>query len=146
MSGSDSRHYPERPLIGVSAFITRRESVLLIKRAKPPLLWSLPGGLVELGETLRHAAEREVFEETGLEIEAGKLATMMDIIRPDDAGRIEGHFVLAVFAGEVTGGQLQAGDDAAEAEWVGLDALSSRTLTPGTGELITRLARGEVVT
>ena len=145
MSESELRHYPKQPLIGVSAFIARRQAVLLVKRANPPLLWSLPGGLVELGETLRQATKREVHEETGLEIKVGQLATMMDIIRPDDAGRIERHFVLAVFAGEVTGGDLVAGDDAAEAEWVALGAVSGRTLTPGTGELIARMARGEVV-
>ncbi|NND49222.1 MAG: NUDIX hydrolase [Rhizobiales bacterium] len=145
MSDSASREYPKHPLVGVSAFIARPGAVLLVKRAKPPLQWSLPGGLVELGETLHQAARREVREETGLDIEVGKLATMLDIIRPDDAGRIERHFVLAVFSAIVKGGDLVAGDDAAEAEWVGLEALPGRELTPGTGELVARLAGEKVL-
>jgi ADP-ribose pyrophosphatase YjhB (NUDIX family) len=146
LTRDDARRYPERPLIGVSAFIPGGDGVvLLVRRSRPPLAWSLPGGLVEIGETLGDAVRREVREETGLEIETGRLATILDIIRPDAAGDIESHFVLAVFRAEVTGGTLAAGDDAAEAEWVALDQVSRRPLTPGTEALVARLARGEVL-
>lgn len=145
MSADDPRRYPSRPLIGVSAYIAREGEVLLVRRARPPRVWSLPGGLVELGETLTEAAIREVREETGLEITLERLASVIDVIRPDAEGRIERHFVLAVFVAHMAGGKLAAGDDAAEAEWVARDALAGRELTPGTEELVGRIARGEVL-
>ena len=145
LSGEDPRRYPARPLLGVSAYIARSECVLLVRRARPPCVWSFPGGLVEIGETLSAAARREVMEETGLAVEIERLATVLDVIRPDDAGRIERHFVLAVFVAHAVGGELQAGDDAAEAEWVDRAIMTDRPLTPGTAELAEKLARGEVL-
>lgn len=138
-ASSDPRHYPAHPLIGVSAFIAEKGSVLLVKRARPPLVWSLPGGLVEVGETLEAAARREVREETGLEVAVERFVRPVDVIRHDATGRVERHYVLAVFTARVTGGILAAGDDAAEAEWVPGPAVAGRELTPGTAAIIAEL-------
>jgi 8-oxo-dGTP diphosphatase len=112
------REYPDRPIVGVGAVIVRDARVLLVKRAAPPLLgeWSLPGGVVELGETLRAAAEREALEETGLVVEVGEVLEVFDriIVRPDEGGRPQYHYVLIDFLCTVRGGELRAGGDAAE--------------------------------
>src|SRR5271169_6823498 len=95
-----SRTYPTRPYLAVSAAIFRDGRVLIVRRAQPPAhgLYTLPGGGVELGETLVEAVIREVHEETGLEIEPLGLAGYRQLIARDDAGRIERHFVILPFA------------------------------------------------
>lgn len=113
------REYPDRPIVGVGAVIIDSGRVLLVKRGSPPLLgqWSLPGGVVELGETLRSAAEREAREETGLMVKAGDVLEVLDRIIPGEAGRAQYHYVLIDFLCRVTGGELLAGGDAADALW-----------------------------
>jgi ADP-ribose pyrophosphatase YjhB (NUDIX family) len=113
------REYPDRPIVGVGAVIFASGRVLLVKRASPPLLgqWSLPGGVVELGETLRSAAEREAREETGLIVKAGQVLEVLDRIIPGEAGRSQYHYVLIDFLCRVTGGELLAGGDAADVAW-----------------------------
>jgi ADP-ribose pyrophosphatase YjhB (NUDIX family) len=95
--------------------------VLLVKRAFPPRQgeWSLPGGQLELGESLAEGVRREVREETGLDVDVGALLEVFDRVHRDDAGRIRYHFVIADFLCAPTGGTLAAGDDAAEVRWVG---------------------------
>jgi 8-oxo-dGTP diphosphatase len=113
------REYPDRPIVGVGAVIVDQGRVLLVKRGSPPLLgeWSLPGGVVELGETLRGAAEREAREETGLIVKAGEVLEVLDRIVPDKDGAPQYHYVLIDFLCTVKGGELRAGGDAADACW-----------------------------
>jgi ADP-ribose pyrophosphatase YjhB (NUDIX family) len=118
-----SREYPERPIVGVGAVIVEERNgaacVLLVKRGAPPLLgeWSLPGGVVELGETLRAAAEREAREETALTVAAGEVLEVLDRIIPGESGRPRYHYVLVDFLCTVRGGDPRAGGDALEVAW-----------------------------
>jgi 8-oxo-dGTP diphosphatase len=99
--------------------IIDRGRVLLVKRGSPPMLgqWTIPGGVVELGETLRSAAEREAQEETGLTVHAGEVIEVIDRILPDESGRPQYHYVLVDFLCAVVGGEASAGSDAADAAW-----------------------------
>lgn len=119
------REYPELPIVGVGAVILDGGRVLLIKRGSPPLQgsWSLPGGMVETGETMREAVEREAREETGLLVKAGEVLEVLDRIVRDAGGRVHYHYVLIDFLCRVRGGELRAGGDAAAAEWAREDEL-----------------------
>jgi len=124
------REYPDRPIVGVGAVIVENGRVLLARRGKPPLegQWSLPGGVVELGETLRAAAEREALEETGLVVEAGEVLEVLDRIIPGQNGVPQYHYVLIDFLCHRRGGELQAGGDASEAAWAAESELSKYRL------------------
>jgi 8-oxo-dGTP diphosphatase len=133
------REYPDAPIAGVGAVIVRggdQPSVLLIRRGQEPLKgeWSLPGGAVELGETLEEAVRREVLEETGLEIEPAGIVQAFDRIARDPEGRVRYHYVLVEFLCRVTGGSLACASDAAEARWATPHELDG--LTPLTVEVI----------
>jgi len=119
------RSYPDRPIVGVGVVVWRDERVLLIRRAKPPRQgeWSLPGGAQKTGETVFDAARREVLEETGLAIDVLGLVDVVDSIQRDDTGRVRYHYTLVDVFAAWRGGTVTAGDDAAEAAWVDLDAL-----------------------
>ncbi len=129
-----SREYPDRPLLGVSGLIRRQDRVLLVQRSRPPLagLWSLPGGLVEAGETLEEAARREIREETGIEAHALERIGLEEIIERDEAGTARRHFVLAVFKGRYRSGTVVAGDDARAAIWADPSNPDGLALTEGT--------------
>jgi ADP-ribose pyrophosphatase YjhB (NUDIX family) len=114
------REYPEQPLVGVGAVIVEGDRVVLVRRAAEPMAgeWSIPGGLLELGESMRAGAEREALEETGLRVEAGEVLGVLDRILPDASGKVRFHYVLIDFLCRRVGGELRAGGDAAEARWV----------------------------
>jgi ADP-ribose pyrophosphatase YjhB (NUDIX family) len=128
----------DRPVLGVSVLMVDDGRVLLVKRGNAPLkgYWSLPGGHVEAGEALADAAAREVREETG--IVAGDLGQidLAEIIDRDGESGIAHHIVLVVFAGRRIAGELVAGDDAAEARWVGADEMAGLKMTEDTKRVI----------
>jgi 8-oxo-dGTP diphosphatase len=110
--------------------------VLLVKRAKPPQAWALPGGAVEFGETARAAAERELFEETGLRAELPAFVGFYEIIRP----QAKFHFAIACHTGLWTGGEAVAASDAAAVRWIMPTDLDPLELAPDVGDAITRAA------
>ena len=132
------REYPERPIVGVGAVILDRDRVLLVRRGNEPLKgeWSLPGGAVEIGETLEAAIAREVLEETGLEVEVGPMIDVLDRIRNDADGRVRYHYVLIDFVCRPTGGTLCCATDAADATWAQLADLDRFGLAEATLAMI----------
>lgn len=133
-----SREYPEHPLVGVAAVVLRNEQVLLVQRGREPGKgsWGLPGGLLELGESLAEGARREVLEECGLEIEVGPVVDIFEPILRDETGRLRYHYVVVDLLGRYTGGELRAADDADDARWVGLEELDSLPMLPDTKAVI----------
>ncbi|HWH60762.1 MAG TPA: NUDIX hydrolase [Terriglobales bacterium] len=132
------REHPKQPLVGVGALIVEGGRVVLIKRGKAPLLgeWSIPGGMLELGETLRQGAEREALEETGLVVRATELLGVFDRVVPDSNGTITYHYVLIDFLCERVSGELHAGADAADAQWFTPDDVAKLPLAEDTAGVI----------
>jgi 8-oxo-dGTP diphosphatase len=142
-TGADSRSYPTRPYLAVSAAIFRAERVLIVRRGVPPMqgIYTLPGGGVELGETLEQAVMREVREETGLAIEPLSLAGYRQVIARDSEGKIERHFVILPFAARYLAGEISLNAELAEAKWLLPAELSGLRTTEGLAEIVT--AAGE---
>lgn len=134
--------YPDRPVVGVGAVVLDGDRVLLIKRGHAPLKgqWSLPGGGVEIGETLEQAVAREVLEETGVTIEVGPMVEVLDRISRDIDGRVDHHFVLIDFVARPSGGLLRSGSDADGAEWVRLPELAKYEVAAVTVSVIEKAA------
>lgn len=132
------RRYPDRPIVGVGGIVLSSAGVLLIKRGAEPSkgLWSIPGGAVELGETLHEACAREVFEETGLKVEVGPLVEVFERRLIDDDGEVEYHYVLLDYLCRSAPDEPHHGDDAAAAKWVACDGLEGVGLTPDTLQVI----------
>ena len=137
---TDSRQYPERPIVGVGAVIVDAGKVVLIKRKYEPLKgqWSLPGGVVEIGETLETALAREMLEETGLRVDVGPVIEVFDRIMRDEERRVRYHFVLIDYLCWPAGGSLQAGSDVEEAVWAAPATLGQYALTEKAMSVIER--------
>src|SRR5215472_2017140 len=122
------RDYPEHPIIGVGAVIVLGECALLVRRATEPLKdeWSVPGGVLELGEKLRVGAAREALEETGLTVEVGEVLDVFDSIFPDADGRTQYHFVLIDFLCRPIAGEAKEGSDVNDVKWVSESDLDLR--------------------
>src|SRR5487761_507922 len=134
MSGNDNgRTYPTRPYLGVSAAVFRDGRVLIVRRARPPAhgLYTLPGGGVELGETLEQAVIREIREETALDIEPVELVGFRQAIVRDASGRVERHFVILPFAARFISGKISLNEELAEAHWLEPGALGNLKTTEG---------------
>lgn len=132
------REYPDAPQVAVGAIVVRDGHVLLVRRGQAPSkgLWAIPGGRVELGETLKEAAEREIFEETGLTIRAGDPVHTFDVIQRDETGRPQFHYVIIDLLAEYLRGELQPGDDAQDVRWVSLDELEKLPINKTTLQVL----------
>jgi 8-oxo-dGTP diphosphatase len=135
---ADNRSYPARPILAVSAAIIRDGKALIVRRARSPAagLYTLPGGGVELGETLLDAVVREVREETALVVEPVALIGYRDAIARDDEGRIERHFVILPFAARWIAGEPVLSDELSEAVWLDPAAIAGLDTTVGLAEII----------
>jgi 8-oxo-dGTP diphosphatase len=143
MTGSENaRSYPTRPYLAVSAAIFHDGRVLIVRRARPPAngLYTLPGGGVELGETLEQAVIREIREETALDIEPVALVGYCQAIARDDAGRVERHFVILPFAARFIGGAISLNEELAEANWLVPDELGALKTTEGLAQIVAAAA------
>lgn len=134
------REYPAAPLVGVGAVVVNEagDRVLLVQRDREPSrgLWSIPGGLVQLGETLREAAIREVREECGLDVDVGDVVSVLDVIIRDDDGRVRYHYVLVDLVARHLGGEPVPADDVSAVRWVARHDLDQYPVTDGARAVI----------
>jgi 8-oxo-dGTP diphosphatase len=133
-----NREYPEAPIVAVGVVLKRGPEVLLVQRLNEPSRgrWSLPGGAVELGETVREAARREVQEECGLQIEPGEFLAIVDRIVHDEAGRVRFHYVLIDLLAEYVSGELTPASDISDARWVRAEELAKLDVTEKASQIV----------
>ena len=132
------KEYPDHPRVAVGAIVFKDSQVLLVRRGKPPAqeLWAIPGGSVEICETLQRAAEREIFEETGITIQALEPVFTFDYIERDGFGSARFHYVIIDLAADYVSGEPRAGDDAAEARWVSSQEIATLKVSSKTRQLL----------
>lgn len=137
-AGSRDGSYPDEPRAAVGAVVLHENRVLLVRRGKPPAFgqWAVPGGRLRLGETLQQAAEREIREETGVEIRAGDPVYTFDVVEKDDAGKIRFHYVIVDLAARYLSGNPLPADDALEARWVSAEELEKLEVNQRTRALL----------
>ena len=137
------QEYPDTPRVAVGAVVTSESKVLLVKRRDAPGrgLWAIPGGSVELGETLQQAAEREIKEETGLTIRARDSIYTFDVIERDEGGQIQFHYVIIDLIADYVSGDLRADDDACDARWVSREELEHLPVSQSTRDLLATLSQ-----
>lgn len=142
-----NREYPERPVVGVGGVLIRDGRVLLVRRGQPPLLgeWSIPGGMLETGETLMEGVRRELLEETGMEVRVGELIEVFERISLDGEGKAQFHYVVLDYFCEPVRGEACAASDAAEIAWVAEADLDGYALSQAARRVVGKafeLARG----
>ena len=135
-----SREYPDYPRVGVGAVILHEDKVLLVRRGKSPSYgkWSLPGGLVELGETTTEAIAREILEECGIKIRVVDVAGVITRVVKDDADRVRYHYVLVDYLAYPDSLDVVAGSDAEEARWFAIEGVANLDTTQGLLDMIRR--------
>jgi len=135
-----SRTYPKTPLVGVGAVVPDGNRVLLVRRAYEPGqgLWSVPGGLVEVGETVEEAVKREVEEETGVAVSVDRLIAVLDNIIRDEDGKVRFHYVLIDYLAHPVGGEARPSKETLDVRWVNLEDLKNLQLTKTALKLLTR--------
>ena len=135
------REYPEFPRVGVGAIVIKDGKVLMVKRAAPPNknLWAIPGGMLELGETLQEGTEREIFEETNIHIRAGKPIFTFDLLERDNEGRVYFHFLIVDLEAEYLAGEIKAASDALDVRWVTPEECQGLTATSNTIRMLKEL-------
>ena len=136
------REYPKQPVVGVGLLIKGNNKIVLVKRDRDPArrLWSIPGGLLELGEKICDGANREAMEETGLEVEIESLLDVGDSITYNENGKIRFHYVLVNFLGHPIGGNLKPATDVSEACWVSLDEVSKFSIIKTLKRLLAKIS------
>ena len=136
------RRYPERPIVGVGAVILSGAAVLLARRANPPSKgeWSLPGGVVELGEFIEEALRREIREEVSITMEVGGLVGVYDKIFRDGRGRVLYHYVVVDYWGRPASGRLKAGSDISEVRWLPIREMGRLSLNPDLCQAVRKAA------
>ena len=136
-----TRSYPSAPIPAVGALVVHDGAVLMVRRGRAPSrgVWAVPGGRIELGETMAAATEREVREETGVEVRAGEPVWSFDSVIRDEEGRIAWHYVIVDLAAEYVAGEPRARDDALEARWIRPEDLPGLSVSKPTLELLGRI-------
>jgi 8-oxo-dGTP diphosphatase len=131
------REYPRHPILGVGGVVIHGNRVLLIRRGREPLKgeWSIPGGMLELGESLEDGVKREVLEETGLKVRPLKVLTVFDRIQKNGE-RVQYHYVIVDYVCRPTGGRLKSGSDVLDARWVEREELARYQITPKAAAVI----------
>jgi 8-oxo-dGTP diphosphatase len=138
-----NREYPERPVVGVGGVVIAEGRALLIRRGHPPLEgeWSIPGGTLEVGETLLDAVRRELAEETGIEVRVGELIEAFERIFPDGEGQPKYHFVILDYLCEAIRGTARAGSDVTDVAWAAESELQNFSLTPTATRVLNKAFR-----
>ena len=141
MKNRPSQHknaYPDYPRVAVGAVVFKEDRVLLVRRGQAPAedSWAIPGGSVEIGETLQQAAEREIREETGIRIRAAKPIYTFDVIERDESEGIRFHYIIVDLSADYVSGELSAGDDAVEARWVTAEEIKTLAVNKTTLALL----------
>ena len=133
--------YPDKPRVAVGGIVFKDNRVLLVRRGKPPAEgdWAIPGGSVNLGETLQQAVERELLEETGITVKANEITYVFDVIPRDRDGRIRFHYVIIDLMADYIGGQARAGDDVSDAKWIAAHELKDLPINSSTLGLLKKL-------
>jgi 8-oxo-dGTP diphosphatase len=144
------REYPERPLVGVGGVVIRDERALLIRRGSAPLEgeWSIPGGMLEIGETISEGVQRELLEETAIEVKVLDLIEVFERLTRDEAGKLKYHFVILDYLCEAVSGAARAGSDVTDVAWAREEELDAYSLTPTATRVIQKafeMARGRKI-
>jgi mutator protein MutT len=135
---TNRREYPERPIIGIGGVVISDGCVLLARRSRPPLQgqWSIPGGILEVGETLIEGVRRELAEETGIEVRVRNLIDVFERIDRDPSGKMHYHFVVLDYLCEAVQGNARAGSDVSEVAWAAPSELKNYSLTETASRVI----------